>query len=352
ILALAPREARAQTATATAGAVRYEMISLAVPGEMWSDTLGVSDDGTVLGESQAKDGADSRFFLWRAGAWTFLDRKVRDTSFRPTVIDAGGDIAGTIGEGAKRHPALLRGGDLKDLGGAFDGSVEVHGIGPGDAVIGNWVGALVPGREVSDNAFVLDGGRRVDLPAQRFRRSMAFAMNARGMIVGRVDPAPSIAHGALWTRDPTSGAWRLTDLGTRGGNTSAAFAIDDHGRIVGSADTENGDRQATLWQIIPASGEVRRTGLGMRGSKWSEACAISKDGGRIAGLLYDAGGVWRAVVWIVGADGRPGDPIALGGPADLVKGGSEASAINARGEVAGVVVDAHRREHAVLWRPV
>jgi probable HAF family extracellular repeat protein len=129
-------------------------------------------------------------------------------------------------------------------------------------------------------------------------------------------------------------AYRITDLGTLGGNVSGAFGINNAGQVVGHAKTRGGAYHAFLWQ----SGKMRD--LGTLGGVYSRAVAIN-DRGQIVG--YSS--TWRhgetqAFLWERGRlKALPG----LGGPGSVVEG------LNDNDQIVGRSQGADGLPHACLW---
>jgi probable HAF family extracellular repeat protein len=88
-----------------------------------------------------------------------------------------------------------------------------------------------------------------DLGTLRGLATQAYAVNARGQVVGSSAIAGGAIHAFSWT--PAGG---MADLGTLGGTVSAARAVNARGQVVGSSTSARGaDLHAVLWSPRPTN---------------------------------------------------------------------------------------------------
>ncbi len=268
------------------------------------------------------------------------------------AIDEVGDIAG-FATSPNGGAALWIGGVYHDLGG-LGGESVARGINSRGDVVGV---ADVPGGHSQKHAVLWTGGAIIDLGTLGGVSSDAWAINARGQVIGWANTASGDQHAFLWE----NGA--MTDLGVPG-VSSIGTAINDAGIIVGFSG-EGGNTHWAMWDrgqftdlglsgiarginnagdvvgesvvSFPGGGAgnhafLLRNGVatdlgGLEPSRESQALGITARG-QIVGGGYTSGGLsFHAFVW---TDGSMTD---LGTLSGLV---SEADAINNSGKIAGV----------------
>lgn len=157
--------------------------------------------------------------------------------------------------------------------------------------------------------------------------SEAFAINEGGVVVGVSWSSSYQPHGVVWSQG------QAFDLGTlSGGTESMALAINNNDQVVGWSDAPDGAHHAVLWDLVKGQMHDLRTGDG----DFAEATGIN-DGNEIAGWIEDMSSTRFAV-----KIDQDGGYTALGGQ-------SIALAINAAGQVAGVVRASDGNDHAMLW---
>jgi probable HAF family extracellular repeat protein len=158
--------------------------------------------------------------------------------------------------------------------------------------------------------------------------SLPSAINERGQIVGWSRTAGDVVHAVLWEEG------RTTDLGPGG-----ADDITENGKIVGSTGGS-----VVLWE------RGRRVELSLEGG-W-DSPALNERGdivgmrrGRDGAETTPASWPWDSTSHaVLSQDGHTANLPTLPG-FDL----SYASAINGRGEIAGVAMTANGDHHLVLW---
>jgi probable HAF family extracellular repeat protein len=317
----------------------YRMIDLGTLGLRDSRAYAISQEGVIVGESQAvrtppTGGVDLRSaFIWQNGVMTGLEGPPNfDNSLNGArAVNSRRQVAGFVQTDGGETNAFLWDGDLKiNLGalGCRDEHAVAYGINDAGQVVGTtWVcDENGPGPE---NGFVWDGRQMIDLtPGEYF--SAAHAINSAGQIVGSRS-----GHAFLW------GSAGATDLGTLGGTSSIAHAINAAGQIVGSSGTPGtdyagGPDHAFLWE----NGVM--TDLGTLGGEYSIAYGINAAHQVVGTSNRTAGGPPRAFFW---ENGIMKDLGAMAGDS------SGAQAINEAGQVVGWSATPDGGVHATLWTP-
>jgi probable HAF family extracellular repeat protein len=187
------------------------------------------------------------------------------------------------------------------------------------------------------HAFLWENGHTADLgalgswicPAESPARttctnSVAYAINADGVIVGASNNNAGLARAVVWRNRV------MEELDAFPGQQTAAVRIDASGRIAGWVGY--GARRAWLW----VNGSVTL----LEGRGGVTQIAGMNDNGLIAGTAATAGGDSHAVVWEGGAMTDLGEGVAV--------------AVNARGDVIGYRGGGTGRppRRAILWRRI
>jgi len=204
-------------------------------------------------------------------------------------------------------------------------------------------------------------------------------INSRGQIVGWGVTASGELHAMLWDDGI------VTDLGTLGGTFSSANAINNRGQIVGSSDTATGEQHAVLWEdgaivdlgTLPGTGFIPGSiawDINNRGQVVGVSSTVSPSPLGVAethaflwdaGLMVDLGRLPEGAFSSATAINARGDIAGLGDGAGfgsqfgllwrrnaltmLSEGDGFARAINARGQVAGEGRIAPGQTRAILW---
>jgi probable HAF family extracellular repeat protein len=174
--------------------------------------------------------------------------------------------------------------------------------------------------------------------------SAAYGINDRGDIVGLIRDATTFAfHATLW---PAPG-YVPVDLGTLGGTYGAAYGINAAGDIVGSSAT-TGDlaKHATLWSSGAAPPPVSTCKLSLSLRSQSSARSERSDRRRVNSAPAKSAAVALAPL---SAPTGPRVPQDLG----TLTGGSwsQATSINALGQIVGLGENASYQSRAMFWKP-
>jgi len=266
------------------------------------------------------------------------------------AINDAGQIVGFDTYGGRRHAVIWTRAGETDVGTLPGGSES-----EADAInaAGTAVGASTTGSDQSlgqpgSHATLWRLGKATDLgtlPGDD--TSLAIGINAAGQIVGRSE-GQGLYHPFLWEQG------KMTRLATLGGPWNAAQAINSQGVIVGWSS----DHSFRVYPVRWDRGHISRLPL-LPGDTEGGANAIN-DAGQIVGETSapcngcPVEGGLHAVVW------QQGKAINLGQGLQILRIdgsrhpplGSEAKAINAAGDVSGVVYDVYngdRQDRAAFW---
>jgi probable HAF family extracellular repeat protein len=156
--------------------------------------------------------------------------------WRPNAINNRGQVAGTMSDPSTGYAraALHDGKQLRNLGtlgGTYSEALDIN-----DA--GQVVGAASPFGNETRRAFLYDGGTMRDLGTLGGHNSVAYGINSHGHVVGAAQIAGGVreywGHDA-YTRPFLYDGTTMQDLGTVGGQWGYAFGINDAGQVAGRA---------------------------------------------------------------------------------------------------------------------
>jgi probable HAF family extracellular repeat protein len=222
-------------------------------GGLFAEATGINNLGEVVGNSSTKQlspnvRAREEAFVVRSGHMTSLG------SFRASVINDSGVVAGSEGVGTEGHTDAITdaNGKITDLG-VLPGEGGIFTVPTGINDSGEVVG-FGDNRESLARAWVFRNGKMTDLGTLGGPQAEATAINNAGEIVGFAQTSSEADHGFL------DRGGKLTDLG----NNVFPNAIANNGVIVGSGGCgnaviiTNGVCQ-NLQNLIPAgSGELEK----------------------------------------------------------------------------------------------
>lgn len=145
----------------------------------------------------------------------------------------------------------------------------------------------------------------------------------------------AVPSARAYADDKPAFLYKLTDIGTLGGQASRGEAVNDSGWVAGESETTQGETRAFIWNR-----EKGMRNLGTLGGNVSRAFDINNDG-TVVGESTISDQSTRAFIWTE-SDGMR--ELAAGTGVVF----SAAYAVNERGQVVGTVED-HRGVHAVAW---
>jgi probable HAF family extracellular repeat protein len=229
--------ALAASALPALAAPRYSLVDIGTLGGPGSFATAVSDNGAVVGCSEAADGIH---------AFIYFDGAMQDLGHGCALaVNDSGVVAGRSGNG---ELVIWRGRTVTPLG----VTGNVGGINEFGTVVGSF------NSTGGERAFMYRDGKLTDLGSLPGEGgSAANAVNSKGEIVGR-----SAGHAFLYANGT------MRDLGTLGGNNSAARGINERGVVVGMAANAFGQPEAFLYdgamRALPGEGFASAISLNER----------------------------------------------------------------------------------------
>ena len=338
-----------------------------------SEGLAINGAGVIAGRSC------SSAFVYGGGSVNLFALPASSATWATGINDAG-QVSGIARQGFGEHAGFrYSGGSFTDMGN-FGGALSMANAINARGDLAGF--AAVPGEEWADpdrHAAVYRGGTLRDLGTLGGRISEANDINDRGFVVGWSELADGLSERPfLFSPEGTC----LVDLGSLGGSSGRANGINNAGTVVGLSDIGgvdgfdyhafvygNGGMADLNTLVAPPGGWTLVSALDVNdaGQILAQACNDSLAECRAVRLdlisavpepgawAMLAGGLvlllWRArrrTLWIVAA---PLLAVPLASAQALpnympvfVPAGFEATAINARGHVAGYTANA-----AALW---
>jgi len=291
-----------------------------LPGGEDSDIGGINAHGWVVGSSTTGEidpfinAPVGHATLWK-GTQPMDLGTLGGYNSNAVHVDDGGQIVGfsTTGTpdplsflGESIHPFVWQNGVMQDLGTLQQGTIALPSNQCGNSRNGlvagfSYISSVVnPDTGVpTAHDFFWHDGIMEDVPTlggtlvgdeMDFAGYPTACVNNRGQVAGEstVTDTPFIVHPYLYDHGV------LTDLGTLGGSFGLVGWINDAGAIVGGSSTPNDESfRATLW----SKGVIHDLGT-LDGDCFSQASAINASG-QVVGVSYSCpdGTIARAVLW-------------------------------------------------------
>ncbi|HEY6765103.1 MAG TPA: hypothetical protein VI386_10045 [Candidatus Sulfotelmatobacter sp.] len=311
-------------ATSFCAAQNYTVTDLgALSSNGYSVAQSVNSTGEVTGASGNDSTNRSDIFIYSKGTMTSLGT-LGGTSGIGLGINASGQIAGYSQNSSNTYRAFLASdGKLTDIGDLGGGSAVAYGIND----VGQVVGSAVTS-DGSNHPFLYSGGQMIDLGTLGSNGNAwwnaAAGINNAGVVVGISYNAQGNFFGFIWNNG------KMTKIGTLGGPWSAASAINNKNQITGQAYTS--PKSGRLAHAFISTGAGKLTDLGTIAGSNSTTWGLSiNDSGVVVGRSTFSN-TYHAFVYSVGKMKDLNKLIPAGSGWTLI----EADSINNAGQIAGL----------------
>ncbi|HEX4415246.1 MAG TPA: PEP-CTERM sorting domain-containing protein [Lacipirellulaceae bacterium] len=177
-------------------------------------------------------------------------------------------------------------------------------------------------------------------PLNVYASSSGVSINANGQITSEY---LSSSEATLWSPiAPNGTSGTAFGLGTLAGSDSQGLSINASGQVVGISALGGGDHHAFVWNPTAPNGtNGAMHDLGTLGGSFSAATSINASG-QVVGASNGHAFLWNPTT-ANSASGMMFDLDAFGG--------SQATGINAGGQVAGITAVSPTVQHGFLWTP-
>ncbi|MDO8632137.1 MAG: hypothetical protein Q7R41_16760 [Phycisphaerales bacterium] len=190
------------------GILTYNIIDLGTLGGATSVALGVNDQGQVVGSADTAQGL-RHAYLWENGVMIDLGTLgYPQAQSEAWDVNNQGVVVGIVGGGDPNKSFIWENGVQTELG---DPQIlkSAHGINDAKQVVGIYV---VPAGGGDKHAFLWENGTMTDLGTLGGTRSIAWAINEPGQVVG----SSFITGGGTWFPLGKRNDDRSWELGCRG----------------------------------------------------------------------------------------------------------------------------------------
>jgi probable HAF family extracellular repeat protein len=316
----------------------YTVIDLGTLGGSESKAFGISNSGTIVGNSINALGFRVPF-VWKAGVMNGTIGTFGGNNGTSDAVNEIGYVVGAADNATTPSPFIWS--DIfgkKDLG-SLGGASAAYDINNANQIVGQ--SDIAAGGNLINRAFVwdvLNGIRQIATLGGS--SNAAFGINDAGQIVGYSITTSGVAHAFL-----LSGG-NLTDLGTLGGTLSIAHKINHSGQVVGYSTLSSGTLNPPYHAFIWSPGGPM-TDLGALAGNRSIAYDINNLG-QVVGMSEIAAGVPRAFLHSQLGGLVDLNQLAVGSGWTLL----EARGINDKGQIVGFGINPAGFTHAFLLLPL
>lgn len=213
--------------------------AITVPTYSNTGLTGINDAGQASGSAWRARYSDQQAISWRAGTIHLLPSSEGARSSGALGINSAGEMVGsTLTRKLAEYSCLWKDGSIVHLhqgNRCLAGAINDRGDITESVLFGHFIW----------EAFLLSGGRRIDLIGLGGYGDYALAINNHRKIVGCSEYDPEDwekEHACFWETN------RGRDLGTLGGTSSVAYGINDGDEIVGTAQTAKEEAHAFVWR--------------------------------------------------------------------------------------------------------
>ncbi|MCC6362654.1 MAG: hypothetical protein IT165_03970 [Bryobacterales bacterium] len=208
------------------------------PGASSSGPSAITPSGEITGLCVV--GGLTRIFVLKGDQYEVFDYPGSSGS-SGNGINARGDIVGIFNQSGVSRGYLRHGGEFSPIEFPAATATAAFGINSAGEIVGRY----------RDNAnrfhgYLLTDGDYTGFDFPGATLTAGHAISSNGDVVGRYQKSDSVNHGFVYFRDSRP-QYKVTDLGTLGGNASIAYGANNSGAIAGTANLPSQVSHGFLW---------------------------------------------------------------------------------------------------------